>query len=389
MSVRTAVLAVLLLGSLAGLPVRVRAGETERGRARRLLDDLHSRFLEDRERARTELVAVGPAAIDLLGEALADPDLRVRTAAAGALGEINTLPACERLVAALEHADGEFRDALIEILLAQATLSRPVVERRWSQARAAPALELAREAFLAVDVERALGKLITDRGSYGTYAGQFAEVTRIGPKAARVLFHMFTQPGYRFRDPDPKRRHIMRSLAGEALGDVHDPSLVAPLLALFRSSTCAAELAFDRQEAEDTLAYVLFKLGEVQPITDMAHRLEAYLGEQEQRTDLRPRLTGLLVRMGDYERAEYYYRRIIEDDYQRADWARYNLACLYSIQKKIPQALRELKLAILGGFGDVEWIKQDGDLTNLHGNPEFERIIRDAERSDPLRRRGR
>ncbi|MGA7624918.1 MAG: hypothetical protein WCA91_15195, partial [Candidatus Acidiferrales bacterium] len=53
----------------------------------------------------------------------------------------------------------------------------------------------------------------------------------------------------------------------------------------------------------------------------------------------------------------------------------YNAACTYGVLDMKAEALGMLKRAIETGFTDVEWISRDTDLTCLHGEPEFKRIV--------------
>ncbi len=377
---RVILLVVVLLGT--PLLVRAEASAEALGRARRLADDLGSRYLEEREAAKAGLIALGQSAEPVLQAALRHSDPRVRQAVAEALGAIGSKTAVETLLDLLEsEAAGEVRErANLALVVAGEPAREALVARLAHKPGGSAPLERAMENFVRSDVETCLSSLITERYSYGFYGGQFAAIEGLARPAVNVLMAMFTKPAYPFLMPDPKRCHIMRQLAGEALADMKDPSIMPELEALFHSKTAAAELGFDRQELEDTLAYVMFKLGRPEAMRDMSYRLESYLEGSPDRTELRPRLTGLLVRMGEFQRAEAYYRMIAEDDgNRRGDWAYYNLACLYSIQKKIPEALRHLQKAVDAGFTDVDWIKQDGDLRNIRNHPGYQAIVQDLE----------
>lgn len=48
-----------------------------------------------------------------------------------------------------------------------------------------------------------------------------------------------------------------------------------------------------------------------------------------------------------------------------APMVQYNLACSYSLLRKLPEALVALKSAIDLGFNDFGWLSQDPDLSNL------------------------
>jgi len=58
----------------------------------------------------------------------------------------------------------------------------------------------------------------------------------------------------------------------------------------------------------------------------------------------------------------------------------YNAACTYGILQKKAEALRLLKKAKECGFPNLDWAARDPDLTCLHGDPEFERLLQEGER---------
>lgn len=53
----------------------------------------------------------------------------------------------------------------------------------------------------------------------------------------------------------------------------------------------------------------------------------------------------------------------------------YNLACSYSLLGRSREALDALRAAISLGYWDVDHLKLDPDLGNLHGLPEFETLL--------------
>jgi len=52
----------------------------------------------------------------------------------------------------------------------------------------------------------------------------------------------------------------------------------------------------------------------------------------------------------------------------------YNVACVYCLLKRKPEALDALRKAWEAGSKDSVWARRDPDLTLLHGDPEFERL---------------
>jgi serine/threonine protein kinase/Tfp pilus assembly protein PilF len=55
----------------------------------------------------------------------------------------------------------------------------------------------------------------------------------------------------------------------------------------------------------------------------------------------------------------------------------YNVACVYCLLKKKPEALDALRKAREAGSTDAVWARRDPDLNILHGDPEFERLYPD------------
>jgi non-specific serine/threonine protein kinase len=53
----------------------------------------------------------------------------------------------------------------------------------------------------------------------------------------------------------------------------------------------------------------------------------------------------------------------------------YNAACAYGLMQKKPEALAALKQALAAGYGNLDWAARDSDLTCLHGDPEFEKLV--------------
>ena len=54
----------------------------------------------------------------------------------------------------------------------------------------------------------------------------------------------------------------------------------------------------------------------------------------------------------------------------------YNAACVYGVLERKPEALDMLKKALKAGYANLEWLRRDPDLTCLHGDPEFEGLLR-------------
>jgi tetratricopeptide (TPR) repeat protein len=59
--------------------------------------------------------------------------------------------------------------------------------------------------------------------------------------------------------------------------------------------------------------------------------------------------------------------------------AHYNLACSYSLLKKVDLALRALRQAIELGYHDFRFLREDRDLAALRKDPRFRQLLREFE----------
>ena len=53
----------------------------------------------------------------------------------------------------------------------------------------------------------------------------------------------------------------------------------------------------------------------------------------------------------------------------------YNVACVYSLQGKIDQALDCLEGAVKHGYAHKEWMLHDSDLQPLRGHPRYQALV--------------
>jgi tetratricopeptide (TPR) repeat protein len=55
----------------------------------------------------------------------------------------------------------------------------------------------------------------------------------------------------------------------------------------------------------------------------------------------------------------------------------YNAACTFGVMKRRTEALEMLRRARAAGYANPDWIRRDPDLSCLHGEPEFEKLLAD------------
>jgi serine/threonine protein kinase/Flp pilus assembly protein TadD len=61
----------------------------------------------------------------------------------------------------------------------------------------------------------------------------------------------------------------------------------------------------------------------------------------------------------------------------------YNAACTYGILGRKAEALETIKRAFAAGYGNPNWAAHDSDLDSLHDEPEFQKLVKPAERPAP------
>lgn len=81
-----------------------------------LTDKFSSEFLDEREKARDDLVKKGKVVIPYLIEMLKSEDARIRTMSASALGRLNSIEALDELIAMLDDRDGAVKIAVVDSL---------------------------------------------------------------------------------------------------------------------------------------------------------------------------------------------------------------------------------------------------------------------------------
>lgn len=72
-----------------------------------------------------------------------------------------------------------------------------------------------------------------------------------------------------------------------------------------------------------------------------------------------------LSNINDYRNAIDSYEISIELGFQKSYLSHYNLACVYSILKNIDASIKHLEIAILKGYPNIIWLKQDQDLAYI------------------------
>lgn len=342
------------------------------------IQGLRSKYYDERQEAKEALIRFGDAAVRRVTETLKDDDYRARAAACEILGALRRPESLDALTGALADEDEMVRKAAIDAIIAFGEAGRAALAKAGeTNPEIAQTVQEAVEEFTRVEVERRLNTRITTRNGFGFYKDQFANVLELGKPAVDVLLDMFTNPDYDFQVVrEPERQAILRILAGEALGDSGDASIIPRLKEFIDQPT--EEVRGIRNSLEDAARYSLFKLGEK---TYLEAKKEQILAQISANGDFgeyfRSELAEILVRMGDLEQAELEYQKVVAQN-PNNERVVYNLSCIYSLRGKKDLALKTLKEAIEMGFDDYEWIRLDRDLDNIRGEEEFKSILRDS-----------
>ncbi|MCB0532266.1 MAG: tetratricopeptide repeat protein [Lewinellaceae bacterium] len=85
-------------------------------------------------------------------------------------------------------------------------------------------------------------------------------------------------------------------------------------------------------------------------------------------------LAEVYMKMGDLPTAADMYRRVLKLDPENA-LAHYNLACLHALQGRPELALTSLEQAFKYGYYDEKHVREDADLSTLHGTAAFEKLM--------------
>ena len=84
----------------------------------------------------------------------------------------------------------------------------------------------------------------------------------------------------------------------------------------------------------------------------------------------------------NYRKAEEHYLKALEIEPEEYI-AMYNLACIFSLQKKIDRAIEWLQKAVDAGYDDFGWMEKDTDLDNLRDDPRYKEMVRRGPKAKP------
>ncbi len=364
------------------------------------LSRISKMFREDKDpnvhrKAFAYLANLGLPAEDDLIFAIDDADPKIKLEAVAALGAARSEKAVSHLLALLNDLKAELKSAAIDALVRIGPKAIEKVE----EGRAAGKISK-RDAdrivglFYRVEVERILADLLSDAGGVGFYEGMFGAVRTFGiAKALPVLISIARdrqyQPKFIVAKGEADRYgRSLRELAILALGELGEASAVEPLEEALRETPVGPE------DEYANLIVALYKLGAKKHLEKFADTMEreaaAHLATEGGREEGYKRIFAVAIvhsRVALREKAEKDYLRAVqliekhgispESDLYYS--ALYNIACLRALRGDKKGAVEFLRRAVVAGFKDRSWIRQDRDLENLRGEDDFKRLIADEE----------
>jgi tetratricopeptide (TPR) repeat protein len=368
--------------------------------------ELASPYREARQAGEAVLAKRATETPGLLKECLAVPEPATRRAAARLLASRPDPALAGPLGEAfLAENDAVVREALAVALAAQPEALAALAER--VAAAHSPALSGAFERAAEIAVATRLAGKVREGRVPGFYDGQFSDLWKIDAQAAERLI-AFAH--------DDALHHVFRVVATMALAETRRPTLERDLSGLVLDERLELDAAHDsmfdrhigaaeieRYRSYDLSRYARFSLakaGITAPILRLIAVIDSVLANGSVKAMIAQSVTpdsnayweveylrGLLFESGyyfqqfdDYANAEKRYRKLIHDFPSSSSCknAYYNLACICAIQGRRPEAFDALRKAIRAGFTDANWLLEDGDLTSLRGDPEFNSLVEEA-----------
>ena len=394
-------------------PAFVTALESEREDVRRLaiggLRDIKSEkslariaeiFREDESKmvhkeAFDYLKSLGIKAEKELIEALSDEDKEIRRGAIETLGREQSEASIPKLLEFVGGLDKTMKQPALDAL---GRIGPKAIEATVAEVKAGRMTQRTADSVLALyyreEVERILDRLVTEDGGTGSYAGQFQELKEFGVDKARpVLLEIARDAGYTFRASEGRKRsgnyvQVMRENAVSALGAMGDVAAVEPLKEILAGlpNRPGTSWAF---ELHDELAVALYRLGEKKPFDAFAEMViknaETALKDGRTAEGCNELFSLALIRNRVGRRAESRetYLRVLKAakgvkspaPLNVLSTTYYNLACLDALEGKKAGAIEWLEKSVRAGFIDRAWIRRDGDLNAIRGEPGYLKLL--------------
>jgi len=406
-SVPGAILGMLPLGAIvANLPLdgsdRTRLGHESARGGTKARDELISPFFGRRQRAISRIADGGPAALDDLEALLGDAHPLLRAGAVGALGKIDNSASWALLRTALSvEEDRALRQSIVEAL---GRFGVPLGEfpTFWPSADR----DLLREIYTRERITGAMESVMHGGMVPGFYDGQFSHFWDIAPDMTGRLVKIAH---------DADCHYIARVLAIMSLAEKPYPAMEKDLkgliipasseirreyysfVDLIREDAVTEEMVVENRSVKLSgyARYALAKAGLDRYVLAKIKVMKEWINSNRAVIDEERIFSGIIgsslqlkqefgrtlyfdigyeyQQLDDFEQAESWYLKLIEnfpDSTARAN-THYNLACLYSLQNRLDEAIHHLTQTVESGFFDFSWMDKDRDLDNVRDHPEF------------------
>ncbi len=389
-------LVFLAIGGLVANEVSYPQQEVEKIFSELVDEDAHVR-----DSATERMALLGKVAFDHVVEKFPQVNYQVRRQIVTILDKIHTPQALDLLFLALQDPDEGVRN---RVALALLNLSESpdkiitrldAVENPRSEVRST--IQDIKNSFLYKFVEIELAEEISPQGGYGFYDGQFDSLKEVGETIIAPLSDIFCNGNYSYIQKSLNEGHQlekqfkMRMLAGQALGELSEIMSKGNKRMVIRRLRGLAYSSLGDEEIRRIASCARYKLGDK---IEFERQVKQHLKNISltQTPDSYRELAMLYLRVNESEKGILYLKMSISLCQQaglenEAGLDYYNLACAYSYINNIEEAITALLKAVDLKYEDVEWMKQDGDLRNLHDDPRFQEIIKKLEEKKELLKR--
>lgn len=367
--------------------------QKKREEIKQLVDQLGSKFLRKRRRARKKLIQKGKDVIPFLKETLPEADYRVRMNILRVFGGVSDQRVLPTLFQYLESSNPS------EQMTAQKAILNYGVEAlhelKTYMAKHPQKKAILQEQYIELvrkKVEKVLLDEITPKGGIGFYDGQFSDLEPLGEKAVKVLRNIalgeydFVTELPRHVRKDKRLRGQLEVMALRAIGACGTEDSITFLEKFYGVISSAQEVDSRSQAA----AYAMYRLGDQKPLKKILKILEnesknindmdvgigqLQLGEIRKRQILFKLASVYSLVSKDKEALKTY--RTILDVFGKEDngVVFYNIACTYARMGKVQKGVNALEKAVSHGYKDYFWMETDGDLEPLRKTDRYRKLI--------------
>ena len=365
-------------------------------------DALSSPMFGRRQAAISAMVDCGSVALGEIETLLRDADPLVRAGAVCALGKMEGSAFWTLLTAALPlEEDRAVRQSIVGTL---ARLGIPLLEL--PESWAIGDRTILQEIYRSRRIARAMESVMHAGMVPGFYDGQFSHFWDIAPDMTERLVKTAH---------DPDCQYITRVLAIMSLAERPYPSMEVDLKPLIipASSEIKREyysfVDFIREDAvteamvhesravelSGYARYALAKAGLDRYVLAKIKVMKEWIRSNRAVIDEERIFSGIIgsslqlkqefgrklyfdigyeyQQLDDFDQAEMWYLKLIESFPESTATANthYNLACVYSLQNRLDEAVHHLTQTVEKGFFDFSWMDKDRDLDNVRNHPEF------------------